>query len=146
MPAPRRAIILGLGVAGPLAALTLLQRTDLSVTIYELRAAPATIGGALNLSPNAVRQLHRLGFDVEHLGAPIPTILHQNSKGQRLAVYVYGGPNNPFAKPYTGRRVMRKDLLNPMIASLKPYEEADRARIVFSKKATGLEECADRYV
>ena len=69
--------ILGNGIAGPLAALAILQRTEISnVTIFEHRDWPATIGGAFNLAPNALRVLARLGVKPDY-GAPTPSIFLQ---------------------------------------------------------------------
>jgi hypothetical protein len=45
--------IMGLGIV---TALTILQRSSIArVTIFEVRPAPATIGGALNISPNVLK-------------------------------------------------------------------------------------------
>ena len=71
-------LILGNGIAGPLAALAILQRTEISnVTIFEHRDWPATIGGAFNLAPNALRVLARLGVKPDY-GAPTPSIFLQH--------------------------------------------------------------------
>jgi salicylate hydroxylase len=61
MPTPVTAIIIGGGIAGPAAAIAL-QEIGISCIIYELRPAPATIGGAIGLSPNAVRVLDHWGL------------------------------------------------------------------------------------
>jgi monoamine oxidase len=55
-------LIIGGGISGITAALSL-SKIGIACTIYELRATPATIGGAVNLTPNALRLLEYL--DVE---------------------------------------------------------------------------------
>lgn len=75
MSTNRTAIIIGGGIAGPAAAVAL-QKIGIQCIIYELRPAPATIGGAIGLSPNAVRvldhwglyeELAKLGFSHENI-------------------------------------------------------------------------------
>jgi salicylate hydroxylase len=61
MSTPKSAIIIGGGIAGPAAAIAL-QEIGIACTIYELRPAPATIGGAIGLSPNAMRVLDHWGL------------------------------------------------------------------------------------
>ena len=56
-------IIIGGGIAGPATALVL-SRIGISCSIYELRDEPLTIGGAINLTPNALRVLKDLGVEV----------------------------------------------------------------------------------
>ena len=51
---PKTALIIGGGIAGCVAALTL-SKLGIHCTIYELRDVPATIGGAVNLTPNALK-------------------------------------------------------------------------------------------
>ncbi|KAK2612695.1 hypothetical protein QQS21_001312 [Conoideocrella luteorostrata] len=58
----RKAIIIGGGPAGISAALRLQQMTDICSTIYELRAEPTTLGGAVGIFSNGLRLFHRLGL------------------------------------------------------------------------------------
>ena len=107
-------IILGGGVAGLTTALALTKFAPAGkvpkIEIFELRPEPATIGGAVNLTPNALRLL-------DHLGA-LP-IIRQNNYGMtinaveifdiysgKLAESSFRGPNgdgigNPPYKVYT---------------------------------------------
>jgi salicylate hydroxylase len=58
-------LILGGGVAGLTCALGLTKFAPTgfipNIRIYEIRPIPATIGGAVNLTPNALRLLDHLG-------------------------------------------------------------------------------------
>jgi hypothetical protein len=80
------------------------------VTIYELRHKPATIGGALNIAPNAHRLMARLGVSPAHYGAPTPRVLFQNERGERIGAFCYGSEGDPWARGYVGMRVVRNDV------------------------------------
>lgn len=56
---PKTALIVGGGISGCILALTL-SKVNIKCTIFELRSSPATIGGAVNLTPNALRILEDL--------------------------------------------------------------------------------------
>ncbi|KUJ12998.1 FAD/NAD(P)-binding domain-containing protein [Mollisia scopiformis] len=102
-------IIIGGGIAGITAALSLSQ-IGISCTIYELRATPATIGGAVNLTPNALRLLESL--DVELYGCRVDSIeifsLHTGKKLGEL----------PFRKFGPALRILREELLRALLRAL----------------------------
>lgn len=103
--------ILGLGIVGSLTALAILQKTsNVSVTIFELRAAPATIGGALNISPNAHRVMDSLGVSPRTYGGLTPWVLFQNDVGQKIGEFKFGGEGDRWAKGYEGMRAQRNDI------------------------------------
>ncbi|KAI7042648.1 hypothetical protein KC352_g46479, partial [Hortaea werneckii] len=60
-----RVIILGGGISGLTTALALTKYAPKGqvpkIDIFEIRPEPATIGGAVNLTPNALRMLDHLG-------------------------------------------------------------------------------------
>jgi salicylate hydroxylase len=61
---PLQILILGGGIAGLTTALSLTKFSPSpppTITIFEIRPEPATIGGAVNLTPNALRLLSHLG-------------------------------------------------------------------------------------
>jgi len=92
-----------------------------TIRIFEIRPVPATIGGAVNLTPNALRLL-------DHLGA-LP-IIRENDYGMtinaveifdlysgKLAESSFRGPNgdgigNP---PYKALRITRGDALKGVL-------------------------------
>jgi len=54
-------IIIGAGISGLSAAIALKQALpSIDIKVYEIRAKPSTIGGAVNLTPNALRYLSSL--------------------------------------------------------------------------------------
>lgn len=56
-----RVIIVGAGIAGLSAAIALKQAIpSIQIQIFEIRPTPSTIGGAVNLTPNALRYLSLL--------------------------------------------------------------------------------------
>ncbi|OAF54927.1 hypothetical protein VC83_08534 [Pseudogymnoascus destructans] len=59
---PQHATIIGLGLSGALLALFLHHYSPTIPTIYELRASPSTLGGAINLTPPVSRVLASLGL------------------------------------------------------------------------------------
>lgn len=61
MVGARKAIIIGSGPAGLATALRLQQKTNILCTVYELRAEPTTLGGAVGIPSNGLRLLQRLG-------------------------------------------------------------------------------------
>ena len=66
----KTAIIIGAGIAGPAAALSLIHyKSDYVPKLHELRSQPSTLGGAINLDPNALRVLKRLGLYEKILSA-----------------------------------------------------------------------------
>lgn len=114
--------IMGLGIIGSLTALAILQRTNtVSVAIYEVRDAPATIGGALNLSPNAVRAMDALGASPATYGGLTPRVLFQNEHGVRIGEFKYGGLGDPYAAPFEGMRVVRNDIQVSRHALFRKY-------------------------
>ena len=109
---PENIAVIGLGIIGSLTALAILQRAPLSchLTIYEVRPAPATIGGALNISPNAHRAMAKLGVSPKRYGGSTPWVLFQNDQGKHISVFKYGGGRDRWAEGYEGMRAQRNDI------------------------------------
>jgi salicylate hydroxylase len=115
----QHAIIIGGGISGIAAALALTRLNSMACTIFEIRAKPATIGGAINLTPNALRYLELLGV--------LPRLMPQGCEvkyievaslrtGQRLGTINY---DNLEKFKYRALRVMRCDLLKAMLTTLE---------------------------
>jgi salicylate hydroxylase len=105
-------IIIGAGIAGLTAALTLLSTNpNIKCTLYELRETPSTIGGSINLTPNALRLLSSLG--VFPKGCPVDAIelfsIHTGSAIGEL----------PFQKSGGALRVLREELQRALLEVVK---------------------------
>src|SRR4051812_31265519 len=113
-----QAIIIGGGIAGLAAGLALTRHNRITCSIFETRSKPATIGGAINLTPNALRYLEHLGvlprllphgYEVKH----IELLSHRS--GQNLGKINFDSPKK---FQHRALRVMRIDLIHAMLETL----------------------------
>ena len=58
---PRKALIIGAGIAGPVAAV-LLRRAGIDAEIYEAWPYSTGIGGGLQIAPNGMHVLAEIGL------------------------------------------------------------------------------------
>jgi FAD-dependent urate hydroxylase len=82
----RRALIIGGGIGGPVAAMAL-QRAGIKATVYEAADAPADYAGLfLNTSTNGLDVLRTLGVDAagQADGYRIPLTVLWSGTGKRL--------------------------------------------------------------
>jgi 2-polyprenyl-6-methoxyphenol hydroxylase-like FAD-dependent oxidoreductase len=129
------AIIIGGGVAGPATAIAL-QKIGIQCTIYELRPSPATIGGAIGLSPNAVRVLDNWGLydEIAKIGFSYEKIeMFSLSSGKLLGQLPFGGKER-FG--YDSLRVGRSEL---QILMLRAAVDAG-AEVKYGKRLVSVEE------
>jgi salicylate hydroxylase len=129
----KTAIIIGGGVAGPATACAL-ANIGISCTIYELRPGPATIGGAINLSPSALRVLDHLGvFAAAHeIGFSCETVeLFSMSSGKLLGNLPFGSVKK---YGYASLRINRQKLQELMLAAALKAG----AKVVYSKKVVAV--------
>ena len=148
---PLHILILGAGITGLTAALAITQhhpsRLTPKVTIFELRPIPSTIGGAINLTPNALRYLDNLGvLDIlvqNRAGAECETIdIFDVYSGCRVVEIDFRGPNGKGigkekGKEYKARRVMRKELLEALLEACKRLGNVE---VVFGRKTVEINE------
>jgi 2-polyprenyl-6-methoxyphenol hydroxylase-like FAD-dependent oxidoreductase len=142
-------LILGGGMCGVASAIAIANASSSSttdsppiVTIFELRNAPSTIGGAVNLTPSAVRCLDLLGvldeLKARRAGCEVKSIqLFSLHTGGSLGTIDYAGKEGTGHGGYLGWRVMRSELLQAMLAVVQRLENV---RIVYGKKVTGVDE------
>jgi len=64
---PRKALIIGAGIAGPVAAL-FLKRAGIDAAVYEAWPYATGIGGGLQIAPNGMHVLAELGLAEEMIG------------------------------------------------------------------------------
>jgi salicylate hydroxylase len=125
-------IILGGGIAGLTTALALTKYAPKGqvprIRIFEIRPEPATIGGAVNLTPNALRLLDDLGalpiIRERDYGRTIDYLEVFDVYSTRLATSDFSGPDgkgigNP---PYKALRITRGDALKGVLAAVEAQE------------------------
>ncbi|TVY16650.1 FAD-dependent urate hydroxylase [Lachnellula arida] len=122
--------IIGAGLSGLSLALALHQQ-NIPSTIYESRPAPLNIGGAVMLSPNALKILDALGVyeRVRAKGYNFSTLEYKNGSGELLEVYEFGSKEK---YGYEALRIYRTVLIDELLAMLQEKNIA----IVFGKKFT----------
>lgn len=85
----RTALVIGGGIAGPVAAMAL-QKAGIQARVYEAYAGTADgVGGGLSIAPNGQNALAVLGADhvVRDIGLPVTAMVLQNSTGRRIAEF-----------------------------------------------------------
>lgn len=140
-------IILGGGIAGLTTALALTkfapQDAVPNIQIFEIRPEPATIGGAVNLTPNALRMLDHLGaYDVikkRGYGKDIDELEVFDIYSTKLAVSSFKGPNGKGigSPPYKALRITRGDALK---AVLEVVERQRNITLTCGKKTVEISE------
>ncbi|KAL5117229.1 hypothetical protein ACEQ8H_004918 [Pleosporales sp. CAS-2024a] len=143
---PLEVLILGAGIAGLTTALSLTKfiSPPPNITLFELRPEPATIGGAVNLTPNALRLLSHLGaldeIRAKQYGAECLAVevfdIYTNKK---IAESSFGGLDgkglgNP---PFTALRITRGEALKGVLEAIK---KCPNIRLAFGKKTTTINE------
>ncbi|KAJ7634876.1 putative salicylate hydroxylase [Roridomyces roridus] len=108
--------IIGSGLAGLCLALALHQQ-GISCTVYESRASPLNIGGAVMLSPNALRVLDALGVysTVKQQGHNFDTLHFRDTAGTLLEEYEFGSKDK---YGYQGLRIFRTVLIDSLMSAL----------------------------
>ena len=131
----RTALVIGGGIAGPIAAMAL-QQAGIEATVYESYAGTADgKGGGMTIAPNGQDALDAIGVGevIRPLGVPMTGIVMQDWAGRRLAEF--GNP--PGVPPM--QLVWRTDLYGAL------YQETERRgiRIEHDKRLVDAVETAD---
>ncbi|TKA79600.1 hypothetical protein B0A55_03366 [Friedmanniomyces simplex] len=127
-----KVIILGGGIAGLTTALALTkfapQGQVPKIDIYEIRPEPAVIGGAVNLTPNALRMLDYLGclqiMKDRDYGKTIDYLEVFDVYSGKLAESSFRGPEGKGVgdPPYKALRITRGDALKAVLAAVDAQE------------------------
>ncbi len=146
-----RIIILGGGISGLTTALALTKFAPPgkvpSIEIFEIRPELATIGGAVNLTPNALRLLDHLGalpiIRERDYGRTIDYLEVFDVYSGKLAESDFSGPDgkgigNP---PYKALRITRGDALKGVVAAV---EKQENIKITCGKRTTKIEETPEK--
>ena len=146
---PLRITILGGGIAGLTTALSLTKFAPPNgppplITIYEIRPEPATIGGAVNLTPNALRLLAHLGalqeIQAANYGAPCPAVeVFDLYSGSKIAESSFRGSEGKGLgePPYMALRITRGEALKGVLSAIAKHANI---RLVCGKKTTQIDE------
>lgn len=129
----RKALIIGCGIAGPVAALYL-QRAGIEAEIYEARDESTDYGGSfLNTACNGLDVLKPLGLDgpVSQQGSPIPRLMIWNGEGKQLGE-VRNGARAEIGAPSINILRSRLHLV------LREGAERQGIKVAFGKKLVGL--------
>jgi salicylate hydroxylase len=142
-------IILGGGIAGLTTALALTKFTPAhlpppQITLFEIRPEPATIGGAVNLTPNALRLLSHLGalqeirakdYGKECLAVEVFDLY----TGAKVAESSFRGPEGKGIgePPFTALRITRGEALKGVLAAI---EKQPNISLVCGKKTVNIRE------
>lgn len=117
----QRVIIIGGGIAGVAAALALTKHNGMSCSVFEIREEPTTIGGAIGLTPKALRYLDHLGVlsKLQPQGCEVKTIdVMSQRTGKKLGTINF---DNLEKFKHRGLRVMRYQLLEAMLETLEEF-------------------------
>ena len=141
-------LILGAGISGLASALSLSTHLNPApqITLIELRPQLSTIGGAIGLTPNALRALQHLGvlqrirerglgcetrkielFGI-YSGGKLGEISFEDEKGEGVGTE---------GSRFKGLRIMRKDLIQAM---MDVVQEKENVKVVFGRKAVEVQE------
>ncbi|SDM47959.1 FAD-dependent oxidoreductase [Allokutzneria albata] len=95
MSTARTALVIGGGIAGPVAAMAL-RRAGVEATVFEAHPGPADgVGGGLGLAPNGLNALGLVGAEeaVREIGIPVSSMVMRSWTGKELARFgEVGGP------------------------------------------------------
>ncbi|KAK6506598.1 hypothetical protein TWF481_005056 [Arthrobotrys musiformis] len=134
-------LIVGAGSAG-LAAAILLHETlsthsiPFQISIFELRSGPSTLGGAINLTPNAVKLLDHIGIlkDLETSGCSVETMEMISSRTlTSLGNLTFGDVDRYGANSL---RIARKDLQAALLAKVAELG----IQVSFSKRLENIQQ------
>ncbi|CAI4212665.1 unnamed protein product [Parascedosporium putredinis] len=109
--------IIGAGLSGLTLALALHEQ-GIPAVVYESRPAPLAIGGAVMLSPNALRVLDNLGLYsiVKDKGYNFDILEYKNVDGDILDVQEFGSQEK---YGYRGLRIYRHVLIDTLVETLQ---------------------------
>lgn len=132
-----RAIIVGAGITGLSAAIALKQSIpSIQISVFEIRPIPSTIGGAVNLTPNALRYLSSLNA-LHHLkikACPVRTIdIISCRTGLQVSELSFDVPNSD---SFQALRAKRADLLS---ALTETWTKDHDGEIIYDARLTSIE-------
>lgn len=136
----RKAIIIGAGIAGPVAAI-LLNRAGIEAEVFEAWPRSTGIGGGLQIAPNGMHVLAEIGLKDEMIrrGSIAESFDFCSQSGLPLAS-INRDMEQRFGEPAVN---IRRSTLNEMILA---KAVAEGVAVKFEKRLVGIEDRADRLV
>ncbi|WJR81443.1 FAD-dependent monooxygenase [Bradyrhizobium sp. NP1] len=137
---PRKAIIIGAGIAGPVAAI-LLKRAGIDAAIYEGWSYSTGIGGGLQIAPNGMHVLAEIGLASELIrsGEVADAFDFYSQNGARLGS-IHRNMKARFGQPAVN---MRRATLNEALVD-KAWSSC--VEVHFEKRLARIEDRADRPI
>lgn len=132
--------IIGAGLSGLTLALALHEQ-GIKATVYESRPAPLNIGGAVMLSPNALKVLDALDLykGVRSRGYNFELLEVRKVSGELLETYEFGSQER---YGYEGNRIYRHELIDLILSKIKEKG----IKVVYGRKYAGIVEETDDQV
>src|ERR1700744_150990 len=137
---PRKALIIGAGIAGPVAAI-FLKRAGFDVQLFEAWPYSTGIGGGLQIAPNGMHVLAELGIaDAIISGGEISNGFDVYSRGGKRVGRIHQNMQARFGQPAVN---MRRAMLNEMLVD-KAWSSS--VEVHFDKRLARIEDRADRPI
>lgn len=136
----RKAIIIGAGIAGPVAAI-MLKRAGVEAQLFEAWPRSTGIGGGLQIAPNGMHVLAEIGLKEEMIsrGSVAESFDFYSQSGARL-----GSINRNMEKRFGEPAVnIRRSTLNEMLLA---KANAEGIRVAFEKRLVRIEDRADQPI
>jgi 2-polyprenyl-6-methoxyphenol hydroxylase-like FAD-dependent oxidoreductase len=137
---PRKAIIIGAGIAGPVTAI-LLKKAGIEVQLFEAWPYATGIGGGLQIAPNGMHVLAEIGLAEEMIrrGSIAEAFEFYSQSGARLGA-INQNMQARFGQPAVN---MRRATLNEVLLN-KAW--CDNVELAFEKRLVRIEDRADQPV
>ncbi len=118
----QKALVIGDGIAGPIAALAL-RNAGIDASIFEAFDTPADgLGGMLMVAPNGVEALRIVGVDVTAIGQPISRMVVGDGDGKEFGSFA------GLAELPSSQVVHRSDLYRVLNERVRGTMHSNRAR------------------
>lgn len=136
----RKAIIIGAGIAGPVAAI-LLKRAGIEAQLFEAWPSSTGIGGGLQIAPNGMHVLAEIGLKEEMIsrGSVAESFDFYSQSGARLGS-INRNMEQRFGEPAVN---IRRSTLNEMLLA---KANAEGIRVAFEKRLVRVEDRADQPI
>jgi 2-polyprenyl-6-methoxyphenol hydroxylase-like FAD-dependent oxidoreductase len=132
------ALVIGGGIAGPVAAMAL-RKAGIEAVVYERFDQPADgIGGMIGLAPNGANALGSIGLKdaVLKIGDPVQSMIMRSWTGKRLAEFGSAG----------GPPVLHTIWRSELYRVLEQEATSRGVKIEYGKRLTGVEDTGDGVI